>query len=94
MKNQEELINELARVGLRKLMQTNVQVQFRIQESQRKLAESQGDEMLAISILGNPVEQERQMMEERALHREHMRSQRDEREFEPIAVDSYMNRAR
>jgi hypothetical protein len=103
-KNTEELIHDLARVGLRKLQQANIQAQFRIQEAQRKLAEAQGDEMLAISILGDPVEQERQLMEQKALHREQQRHMRDledrangrhrQEEFEPIAVDSYMSRAR
>jgi hypothetical protein len=94
MRDQEELINELAKIGLRKLMQTNVQAQFRIQEAQRKLAEKQADEMLAISILGNPVEEDRAQVEAREKHREHMRAQRQQQEFEPIAVDSYMTRAR
>lgn len=92
-KNESDLINELAKVGLRKLMQTNLQAKYRIQEAQRKLAEAQGDEMLAISILGDPVEEERAQMESRERHREHMAQQRESK-FEPIAVDSYMNRAR
>lgn len=94
MKSRDELIHELAREGLRKLMQTNIQVAARIDQARLKLAEAQGDEMLAIEILGNPVEQERDQMKARELHRAHMKQQREEQEFAPIAVDSYIGRNR
>jgi hypothetical protein len=97
-KSRDELIHELAREGLRKLMMTNLQTQARIEQARMKLAEKQADEMLAKDILGDPLKEEEEILRAKAQHRAYMKAQREksgeEDAFAPIEVDSYMERNR
>jgi len=94
----DELLKAFAKIGLRKVMVQNQQAKWRLEQAQRELAEKEAQALTVMQIVGDPLEEERQLWEEKQKHAQYMASQRAAaREqangyaqvpWEPIAVES------
>jgi hypothetical protein len=91
----DEVLREFAKIGLRHVMIANQRAKWRLEQAMRELADREQQAATVAQIVGDPLAEEREQMEQLQQHREYMRQQREgerarqqEPFFPPFAVTS------
>jgi hypothetical protein len=90
----DEILREYAKIGLRHVMIANQRAKWRLEQAMAELATREQQAQTVVQIVGDPLAEEREQMEQLQQHREYMRQQRlNEQQkpddfFQPFAVAS------